>query len=269
MVLSFGLRASGGSRFVTTAAARACEVVDLLAHVANDRVVVLDLATSSFMDEDFRQWPPSLIAAEQGVDCDVHPLGAWASGTLGLSDELLVMGRGSLVRFLDQDWSPYELSLVDVPAGTTAEQLDELALAVATSSLDEPVLPQLADSRFRFSGHDDHYVSLETRDAALPSLLFARLLALHAGSALPGADDASPVRLPDPGPGLPDRLLAESPHWIGTTVGSAASGATVTLNLSPRPAGWRIGQPPPATPRYTASLDLSAGSWELSSAAGR
>lgn len=49
------------------------------------------------------------------------------------------MHRNSLPRFLDGNWSPYELSLVDVPMVPTPAQLDEIALVIGTAALDEPV----------------------------------------------------------------------------------------------------------------------------------
>ena len=78
---------------------------------ANGTIVVVDLATSSLLDEDHVQWRPSRIAAEQGVSCRVHLLGALASGVVGLSEEVLVMRRDDLPRFLAGQ-SPYELAAV-------------------------------------------------------------------------------------------------------------------------------------------------------------
>ncbi|MFI5828383.1 hypothetical protein ACIA6C_14080 [Streptomyces sp. NPDC051578] len=132
--------------------------------VANDAVAVVSLYTNSHLDEDWNPLRPSLIAAELGVPCTVHPLGSWASGTNGLAEEFLVMDREFLPRLLDDTCSPYELTLIDVPADVTAEQLDELALVLGTTGVDEPLLSHLGGSRVWFSGHDDCYVLLETRD---------------------------------------------------------------------------------------------------------
>ncbi|MFI9066402.1 hypothetical protein ACIGQE_31800 [Streptomyces sp. NPDC053429] len=68
----------------------------------------------------------------------------------------------------------------------TSEQLDELALVLGTTGVDEPLLSHLGGSRVWFSGHDDSYVLLETRDPALPGAVLARLLTLPAGAALAG-----------------------------------------------------------------------------------
>lgn len=138
--LSFSVREAEGSWMISAAAARAGELIDVLTRTANDTVVVVNLATNSFLHDDYQQWRPSLIAAEQGVDCTVHPVGPWASGSIELGEEFLTLHRNSLPRFLSSDWSPYELSLVDVPAGATPGQLDELALVIGTAAGDEPVL---------------------------------------------------------------------------------------------------------------------------------
>jgi hypothetical protein len=112
--LSSSVREVKGSWVVDAAAAQAVELVDVLERTANDTIVVVDMATNSFLDEAYVQWRPSRIAAEQGVSCEVHPLGALASGVVGLSEEVLVMRRDDLARFL-AGWSPYELTLIDVP----------------------------------------------------------------------------------------------------------------------------------------------------------
>ncbi|MDH6131444.1 hypothetical protein P3T37_000813 [Kitasatospora sp. MAA4] len=262
--LSFSVREADGSWMISAAAAQAGELIDVLTRTASDTVVVVNLATNSFLHENYQQWRPSLIAAEQGVDCTVHPLGAWASDSIGLGEEFLVMHRDSLPRFLSSDWSPYELSLVDVPTGATPEQLDELALVIGTAAWNEPVLPRLDGSRFWFSGHDDCYLTVESTDPAIPSSVLGRLLALLAGSALIGAGGASSVRVPEPDGALPEQLIAESPHWIGVV--GTPSETTVTVELSAQSQRWRLGQQLPERADYTATLDLAHGVWHLAPA---
>ncbi|WP_380278733.1 hypothetical protein [Kitasatospora purpeofusca] len=256
--LSFSLREAEGSWLVGATAAQAGELVDLLAAAANERIVVAALDTNSFLHENHQQWLPSLIAAEQGVDCTVHPLGD--------GEELLLLDRSSLPTFFDGSWSPYELSLVDAPANLTPEQLDHLALTVATTDLDRPVLPLLDGSTLRFSGHDDCYVSLETTDPALPSAVLVRLLALMAGSALTDGQDSAPVRVPEPDRALAERLIATAPHWAGTL--ATASTTEVALALSPLPRPWRLTDPRPEHPACTATLDLLTGRWTLTPGVG-
>lgn len=262
--LSFSVREAGGSWLVSAAAARAGELIDVLTRTANDMVVVVNLATNSFLNEDYQQWRPSLIAAEQGVDCTVHPVGAWASDSIELGEEFLVMHRDSLPRFLSSDWSPYELSLVDVPAGATPERLDELTLVIGTATGDEPVLPRLDGSRFWFSGHDDCYLAVESMDPAMPASVLGRLLALLAGSALIGADGASSVRVPEPDNALPEQLIRESPHWIGAV--GTASVTMVTVKLSALSQRWRLGQDLPERADRVATLNLDHGVWHLAPA---
>lgn len=258
--MSFSVREVDGSWMVSAAAARAGELIDVLTRTANDTVVVVNLATNSFLDEDYRPWRPSLIAAEQGVDCTVHPVGAWASDSIGLGEEFLLLHRSGLPRFLGGGWSPYELSLVDLPAGATPGQLDELALVIGTAGA-EPVLPRLEGSRLRFSGHDDCYLAVESTDPAMPPSVLGRLLALLAGSALLGTGGAPSVRVPEPDAALPERLIARSPHWIGA-VGDATA-TTVTVKLSALSQRWRLGRRPPERADCTATLDLAHGGWRL------
>ena len=78
--LSFSAREASGSWMVDATAAQAAELADVLMRAANDTIVMVDLATNSFLDEDYVQWRPSRIAAEQGVNCQAHLLGALASG---------------------------------------------------------------------------------------------------------------------------------------------------------------------------------------------
>ncbi|MFF2064443.1 hypothetical protein ACFVWZ_21965 [Streptomyces sp. NPDC058200] len=259
--LSFTVREVDGSWQISASAAQASELIDVLSRSANDTILVVDLTTNSFLHEDFQQWQPSLIAAEQGADFTVHPVGAWASGTPGLGEEILVMHRNSLPRFLDGSWSPYELSLVDVPMVPTPAQLDEIALVIGTAALDEPVLPRLKGSRFWYSGHDDCYLAVESTDPTMPASVLSRLLALLAGSAFVSAGETSSVIIPEPDIATMGQLIRESPHWIGVV--GAGSGTLATIHLSALPQRWRPGQKPPAHVDYTATLDLIRGTWQV------
>ena len=131
--LSFSVREARGSWIVDATAAQAKELADVLTHAAHDSVVIVDLATNSFLNEDYRPWPASRIAAYQTIDFQAHPLGMLASDVIGLSAETLVLRRHDLGRFL-AGWSPYELTLVDVPDTPTPERLDEIALVPATAA---------------------------------------------------------------------------------------------------------------------------------------
>lgn len=262
--LSFSVREAEGVWRVAAGAAQAGELVDLLVAATNDAVAVVSLETTSFLDKDWRTLRPSLIAAELGVPCTVHALGSWASGTHGLAREILVMDRGLLPRLLDGTWSPYELTLIDVPAGVSPEQLDELALALGTAGVDEPLLSRLEGSQVWFSGHDDSYALMETRDRALPAAVLARLLALLAGSALAELSLAPSWRVPDPGPWLPGRLIATGPHWIGAL--GAVTNDLVTIGLAALPEPWRLGVPFPHRADLLATLDVLHGTWRITAA---
>ncbi|MFJ8165844.1 hypothetical protein ACIRBY_33680 [Streptomyces sp. NPDC096136] len=262
--LGFSVREAEGLWSVSAAAAQAGELADLLVAVANDAVAVVSLETNSYLDEDWQSLRPSLIAAELGVPCTVHSVGSWASGTNGLAEEFLVMERGLLPRFLDGTWSPYELALVDVPVDATAEQLDELALVLGTTDMDEPLLSRLGASRVWFSGHDDCYVWVETRDPALPAAVLARLLTLLAGSALAERTEEPVSRVPEPEPWLPEQLIATAPHWIGAL--DDVTEDLVAIRLAALPEPWRLGLPFPQHADLTATLDLRRGSWRLTAA---
>ncbi|SDT74254.1 hypothetical protein SAMN05216371_4679 [Streptomyces sp. TLI_053] len=261
--LTFGVRAAGGSWLVDATAAQAGELAGLLAGRAAGPVAVVDLHTCSFVDEDFRSLAPSLIAAELGVDCAVHPVGAWASDTIGVGGEFLLLDRGELPRLLDGTWTPYQVALVDLPGEVTPERLDELALAVGTTAFDQPLLPLLEGSTLWFSGHDDCYLRVESTDPEVPGALLGRLLALLAGSALTDADadDAPPVLVPEPDPALAERLIATSAHWAGTV--AAVSATEVALALTALPRRWRLRDPAPAGAWHTVTLDLVRGRWRL------
>ncbi|MEU8941967.1 hypothetical protein AB0C97_28435 [Streptomyces goshikiensis] len=262
--LSFSLREVEGVWKVAAGAAQACEVADLLVAVANDAVAVVSLESNSYLDEEWRTQQPSLIAAELGVPCRVHPLGSWASGTYGLGEELVLMDRDQLPRLLDDTLSPYELTLIDLPSDATPEQLDELALVLGTTGFDEPLLNRLEGSEVWFSGHDDCYVLLETRDPALPAAVLARLLALLAGSALGELTKAPTSRVPEPGSWLAERLIAMAPHWIGVLGG--VSEELVTIELAALPEPWRLGVPFAKRADLTATLDVRHGTWRIASA---
>ncbi|MCX5199755.1 hypothetical protein OOK31_38760 [Streptomyces sp. NBC_00249] len=262
--LSFSVRETEGLWRVTAGAAQAGELVDLLVSVANDKVAVVSLETNSYLDENWHPLQPALIAAELGVPCTVHPLGSRASGTHGLAEEFLVMDRDLLPRLLDGTWSPYELTLIDVPADVTPEQLDDLALVLGTTGGDEPLLSRLADSRIWFSGHDDCYVSLETRDPALPAAVLARLLTLLAGSALAELTEEPLSRVPEPRPWLPEQLIATAPHWIGAL--GKVTEDLVTIGLAALPDPWRLGVSFPQQADLTATLDIRHGTWRITSA---
>ncbi|MFI9046107.1 hypothetical protein [Streptomyces sp. NPDC053427] len=262
--LSFSVREIEGAWQVTAAAAQAGELVDLLVAVANDAVAVVSLETNSYLDEDWQSLRPSLIAAELGVPCTVHSLGSWASGTYGLGEELLVVDRDLLPRLLNGTWSPYELTLIDVPADVAPEQLDELALVLGTTDIDEPLLSRLGDSRVWFSGHDDCYVMLETRDPALPTAVLARLLTLLAGSALAELTEEPLSRVPEPGPWLPERLIATASHWIGAL--GKVTEDQVSIELAALPDPWQLGVSFPQQADLTATLDVRHSTWQIAPA---
>ncbi|MEV7546607.1 hypothetical protein [Streptomyces sp. NPDC089915] len=261
--LSFSVGEAGGLWRVSAGAAQAGELADLLVAAANGAVAVVSLETNSYLDEDWQALPPSLIAADLGVPCTVHPLGPWASGTNGLAEEFLVMERGLLPRFLDGTWSPYELALIDVPEDVSAEQLDELALVLGTTGFDEPLLSRLGASRVWFSGHDDCYVLLETRDPALPAAVLARLLALLAGSALAELAEGPVSRVPEPGPWLPEQLIATAPHWIGAL--DEVTEDLVAVKLAALPEPWRLNVSFPRHADLIATLDVPRGTWRITS----
>ena len=255
--LSFSVRAARGSWMVTATAAQANELADVLTHAAQGSVVIVDLATNSFLDEDDRFWPASRIAADQGVDFQAHPLGMLASDVIGLSEETLVLRRHDLGRFL-AGWSPYELTLVDVPGTPTPERLDEIALVLGTATHNEPVLPDLAGSRLWFSGHDDCYVAIESTDPAMPATVLGRLLTLLIGSALV---DAGPVEVREPDDVIVAGLIEESSHWIGKL--GVVSSSSVSVDLSATSEPWRLGQPLPGRVDHTAVYDVMHGAWEF------
>jgi hypothetical protein len=261
--LSFSAREASGSWMVHATAAQAAEVADVLMRTSGDTIVVADLATSSFLDEDYAQWRPSRIAAEQDVSCQVHLLGALASGVVGLSPEILAIHRDELPRFL-AGWSPYELTLIDTPSTPVPERLDEIALAIGTTPHGTPVLPDLAGSRLRYSGHDDCYLTVESTDQSVPAALLSRLLALLAGSALTCAASAE---VPEPATAIAASLIEDSAHWTGA-LGTTSQNA-VTVSLSATAAPWRLGQRLPERVDRIARYDVQQGTWQLTTALGQ
>lgn len=171
--------------------------------------------------------------------------------------------------YLDEDWrplrpAPYELTLVDVPADLPPEQLDELALVLGTTGVDEPLLSQLEASRVWFSGHDDCYVLLETRDPALPAAVLARLLTLLAGAALAELTEEPVSRPSEPEPWLPEQLMATAPHWIGAL--GKVTEDLVTIGLAALPDPWRLDVSFPEQADLTATLDVRHGTWRITPA---
>lgn len=261
--LSFSVREAGGFWLVDAAAAHAGELADVLMRAASDTIVVVDLWTNSFLGKADVQWPPSRIAAGQGVGCRVHPLGALASGVTGLSEEAVAMRRDDLSRFL-ADWSPYELTLVDMPGSPSPGQVEEIALAVGTAACDEPVLPALPGSRLRYSGHDDCYLRVESADRTVPAALLSRLLALLAGSALAGT---SPAEVPEPDGEIAASLIGDHAHWTGRL--SAVSGDTVTISLSAIAAPWRLSHPLPERTDRLLTCDVRQRLWRVTRVPGQ
>lgn len=255
--LSFSVSYASGSWMIDATAAQAGELADVLTRAASDTIVVLDLGTSSFLDENGAQWPPSRIAAVQGVSCQVHPLGALASGVIGLSEEAVAIRRDDLPRFL-AGWSPYELTLADMPGTPDPGRTEEIALAIGTTAYDEPVLPGLPGSCLRYSGHDDCYLHVESTDRTVPAALLSRLLALLAGSALARA---APVEIPEPSAAIITSLIGDHPHWAGRL--GAVSQDTVTVSLSAVARRWRLGDPLPGRTDRTVLYDVRRGLWRL------
>ncbi|XTZ13780.1 hypothetical protein ACQSSU_19965 [Micromonospora echinospora] len=231
-------------------------MADILVRAAKDTVVVVDVETTSFLDENFAQWRPSQIATAQGVTCVVHPFGVLGDGVTGLSDEALVMRREDLPGFLS-DWSPYELTLVGLLDRPNTDRLDEIAVALGASRHDHPVLSAISGACLWYSGYDDCYVSVHTTDRTIPVAIFGRLLALLAGSALA---DIAPVEVPDPDHVVVEALRDDSRHWVGA-LGSTPN--AVTIALSATSGQWRMGHPLPQRIDRTAVYDVTDGRWHL------
>jgi hypothetical protein len=257
--LSFAVRMAGGTWVVNATAAQAVELADVFLRAANDTIVVVNLATTSFLDEEYRPWSPSRIAAAQGISHETHRLDGLASGVAGLSEEALVIRKDDLPRFLT-GWSPYDLVWVDVPGVPTPEQVDEIALTIGTTNHDDPVLAEIVGSRVCFFGHDDCYVTVESTDSAVPPAVLGRLMVLLVGSALV---DVSPVDVPDPGGVVAETLIEQSSCWVGGL--GAVSEASVTVDLSAVAESWRLGQQLPDCVDCTVTYNVNQRVWLSSS----
>ncbi|WP_327040740.1 hypothetical protein OG400_24850 [Micromonospora ureilytica] len=253
--LSFSVRETGGSWMVTATAAQAAELADVLMLGGNDTVMVVGLETNSFLDEEYQQWRPSRIAAEQGVSFEVRQVGALAGGVVGLSEEALLIRREQLPRFL-HGWYPYNLTLIDLPGTPSAARVDEMIVVIGAATYDEPVLPALAGSRLLFSGHDDCYVAIETTDRALPAAVLGRLLALLVGSTLV---DTTAVEVTAPDAEPVQGLIAESRHWVGEL--GAATPGSVTVDLYATSEPWRLGQSVPKQVDRRMVYDVARRAW--------
>lgn len=110
-----------------------------------------------------------------------------------------------------------------------------------------------------FSGYDDCYVLLETRDSTLPGAVLGRLLTLMAGSAVADLMGDPSVRVPEPGPWLPERLMAAAPHWMGAL--DTVTEELVTIRLAALPEPWRLDVPFPQRADLTVTLDVRHGTW--------
>lgn len=255
--LSFSVREAGGCWVVHATAAQASELADILTGDATGAVAVMDLATSSFMDDRYMQWKPAQIAAHQGVSCSPHDLAALARGVTGLSDEALVMRRADLPAFL-AGWSPYELTVVAMGDAPDSARLDELALAIGTADLSRPILPALPGGFLWYSGHDDCYVWLETTHRRVAWAVFGRLLALLAGSALV---TAGPVEVAEPDDGFAAATIGDHEHWVGVL--ASVSSGVVTVRLSAVPERWMLPHPVPQHVDRVAVYDIAEASWHL------
>ncbi|WP_432968654.1 hypothetical protein [Dactylosporangium sp. CA-233914] len=255
--LSFSVNEVSGCWVVDATAAQASQLADMLAGAAKDTVVVVDLATNSFLDDEYVQWTPSQIAAGQGIGCSVHSLGWLAAGVVGLSDEALVMRRDDVPGFL-AGWSPYQLALVGLPARPDTEQLDEIALAIGTAEHGRPILPTLPGCCLWYSGHDDCYVWVESTDPQLAPAILSRLLALLAGSALVTAE---PVEAAEPPGCLVEALIGERRDWVGML--GATSPSAVSVNLTATSEPWRLSHPLPQRVDRIAVYDVAEATWHL------
>ncbi|MCF2530715.1 hypothetical protein [Yinghuangia soli] len=269
--LSFSVREQAGAWLVTGTAARAADIADVLARgMANDTVLIHSMETTAFYDEDNTPWPLSRVLAEYGVAGTVHPMPAWAAGGVGLGTDLLVLHRDDLGRLLADDWSPYGLGFIDLPGPPSPARLDELALAIGTTSYPEPLVPALDGTSLRFSGHDDCYLLVESTVPGFPGAVLGRLLALLVGSALLGLRAAdrveapAPIEVPEPAPELPAQLIADSPYWIGVL--GPRTETTVAVHLTAVSESWRLSEELPTEPAHIATLHVPTGTWRLAPA---
>ncbi|MEV0490514.1 hypothetical protein [Streptomyces atratus] len=72
------------------------------------------------------------------------------------------------------------------------------------------------------------------------------------------------MRVPESDGALTERLIGESPHWIGVI--GTASGTMVTVKLSALSQRWRLGQELPERADHVATLNLDHGVWHLAPA---
>jgi hypothetical protein len=169
------------------------------------------------------------------------------------------MRRDDLPGFL-AGWSPYELTLVSLPDRPDAEQLDEIALAIATADRGRPILPTLPGCCLLYSGHDDCYVWVESTDRRVAPAILGRLLALLASSAL-ATVTAEPVEVSEPVDILVEALIGERHHWVGML--GAVSPSAVTVNLSATSKPWRLSQPLPQRVDRIAVYEVAEATWGL------
>ncbi|WP_433334211.1 hypothetical protein [Spirillospora sp. CA-294931] len=238
---AFAVVERDGALVVDGVAASAAELVDVLGTGALETAVVLNVGQNSWMD-DYEPWTLGRIARHQGVRADVHDI-RWAASPRFRSDDLLVLPWEDLPRLLD-GWSAYGIEIFDCD-GTPDP--DALALAVNTAEPGGLTLPALPGARVYFSGHDDFYVHVETRDDRLPGRIFGRLLGLQADAA------------PPPGE-LVDELLRHGERWV--SVLTSAQG-TVALELVPTEVAWRLHDPVPPGVSHVAVVEGGGAGWEL------
>lgn len=255
--LTFSVRGVAGCWTVRATAATATELADLLVHAAKNTIAVVDVATNDFVDEEYVQWKPSRMVAQQATRCTVHDFGGLADGVVGLSVEALVMSREEFPGFLE-GWYPYELTLVGLPEVPTAERLDEIGLEIGTARHDRPILPNLPGCCLWYSGHDDCYVWVETTERQVAAAILGRLLALLVGSALA---DTGVTAVTEPADSLVEDLLQQGSDWAGTV--EVVSVQAVTVSLAATSGPWRLDQPLPEEIDRVAVYDVEEARWRL------
>src|SRR5215469_15473696 len=251
--LSLRAVAAGDGWVVNATAARACDLVDVLGVNAGKTALILNVDQTTWLDDNHRPWPLRRIAAHQHVPAAVTDI-RWASRNPAFDNDLLVISWSDLPRLLE-GWSPNNIDVLDQPGPPDAT--DDLVLTVNTSRGDDDLIARLPGSTVYYSGHDDCYAHIQTTDPALPSRLFTRLLALLAGSALLG-DQTESVVVPHPDQRVAFDLLRRASHWTGTLVDSRPGGS-ITIGLTPRDRGWRLGDPNPTDPSDLITLDPRNG----------
>jgi hypothetical protein len=243
---------------VNATAARACDLIDVLGLNSGRTAVILNVEHGTWLGDDHRAWPLRRIAEHQHVPATVIDI-RWASPYPAFDNDLLVIAWPDLPRLLD-GLSPYGMDMFDQPS--PPDGIDELVLTVNTSADDDYLIDRLPGATVYYHGHDDCYVHIQTTDPELPSRLFSRLVAMLAGSALLDERTQSVV-IPDPDPRLTADLLRRSDHWIGTLAVSRP-GNSVTVGLTPRERGWRLGDPIHKEPSHLFTLDADNGAWRAS-----